>query len=155
MRKSTKPTKDTPVEAIPPKNLNDVKDFKFGELLALLNEIDNPTASKLVIEEPTEAIFTHFKEALNHFIEEPEEARTKRAVLGIDIYKYSKLDYNKQKLIPFIFSLLREHTKRLFIDFESIFSSRYEKDQIENELIHTGDGGYLFFYTPLEAVFFY
>lgn len=73
-----------------------------------------------------------------------------RAVLGLDIYKYSGYSEEKQKLIPFVFDLLLDETIKHVKQVEpTFFGNDYNKT-----LIPTGDGGFLLFETPLHALLF-
>jgi hypothetical protein len=76
------------------------------------------------------------------------------AVLGIDIYKYSQFPPDKQKLIPSLFFLLKYFTDNSFCYSESLLSYHYDVDDLKKDFVHTGDGGYLFFKHPLEAVMY-
>ena len=140
-----------------PKN-DDVINYNYDTLCSFLINHDKEFAFDLISQEPTDAEFEKFKNDLNNELAEPKEI--KKAVLGIDIYKYSKYDYNQQKIIPFIFSVLRISAAQLFFDHESVFSSRYKTDgdedenELEKDLVNTGDGGYLFFKNPIDAILF-
>ena len=131
---------------------NEVKEYKFHELEDLLDQIDDPAANNIVSKEPTPRTQSSFEKKLQKFIKEEKEV--KKAVLGIDIYRYSKVCYDKQKIMPFLFSLLIRNAKRFFLHTETFFTSTYEERQLDQELIHTGDGGYLFFDTPLDSLIF-
>lgn len=156
---TTIPSKKVPVIRKPvTRKEDDVKNYSYNKLGLFLDKHDKEFAFDLISQEPTDAEFEKFKDELDNELAEPKE--TKKAVLGIDIYKYSKYDYNQQKLIPFVFSSLRRSAAQLFFDNETIFSSRYEKDEEENnnelekDLVNTGDGGYLFFTNPIDAIVF-
>lgn len=76
------------------------------------------------------------------------------SVLGLDIYKYSDYDEEKQNFIPFVFNLLLDETTELLIKQESkLFGSDFVIKPTEN-FISTGDGGYIFFFTPFHALVF-
>lgn len=141
-----------------PPQKDDVKNYSYDALSSFLNNHDKTVAFDLISQEPTDAELEKFKGELDNELAEPNEI--KKAVLGIDIYKYSKYDYNQQKLIPFIFSSFRRTAAKLFFDYEPVFSSRYkngegEKDnELERDLVNTGDGGYLFFKNPIDAILF-
>lgn len=130
------------------------KNCNYNTLSLFLDKHDKKFAFDLISQEPTDAEFKKFKDELDNELAEPKE--TKKAVLGIDIYQYSKYDYNQQKLIPFVFSSLRKRAAQLFFDHETFFSSHYDKgkNELEKDLINTGDGGYLFFTNPIDAIVF-
>lgn len=154
---TTTPPKEAPVIRKPIiRKEDDVINYSYDTLSSFLINHDKEFAFDLISQEPTDTEFEKFKKELNKELAEPKEI--KKAVLGIDIYKYSKYDYNQQKIIPFIFSVLRISAAQLFFDHESVFSSHYKTDEDENELekdlVNTGDGGYLFFKNPIDAILF-
>jgi len=77
----------------------------------------------------------------------------KMAVLGLDIFKYSEYEPNRQNLVPFIFDMIfnktlndiKKEEKAFFKDIDIIG---------ENKFISTGDGGFILFDTPLHAIIF-
>jgi hypothetical protein len=75
----------------------------------------------------------------------------KKAVLGIDIYQYSQYETEKQILIPVVFSLILEETKRWCENTEKIIFYDYDFKQPS---IDTGDGGFFIFDNPLQALIF-
>jgi hypothetical protein len=77
----------------------------------------------------------------------------KKAILGLDIYKYSEYEENKQNLIPFVFDLLLDTTIDISSKMEPVlFSGTTTK--IRDKFISTGDGGFIIFETPLYALIF-
>jgi hypothetical protein len=151
---TTSPRKIRIVKKITVPKKDGEKNCNYNTLSLFLDKYDKKFAFDLISQEPTDAEFEKFKKELNKELAEPKE--TKKAVLGIDIYKYSKYDYNQQKLIPFVFASLRKRAAQLFFDHETFFSSHYDKgeNELENDLINTGDGGYLFFKNPIDAIVF-
>lgn len=78
--------------------------------------------------------------------------KEKKAVLGLDIYQYSKYKDEKQDLIPVILKKLLE---KAFSDFKKYETESYNRNQnILKNYIDTGDGGYWFFDNPLDALVF-
>lgn len=78
--------------------------------------------------------------------------KEKKAVLGLDIYQYSKYKDEKQDLIPVI---LKELIDKAFNDFKKCEPESYNRNKtILDDFIDTGDGGYWFFDTPLDALIF-
>lgn len=74
------------------------------------------------------------------------------AVLGLDIYKYSEFEEDKQNLIPFIFDLLFDEAIKHTIQSDvSFFQNEID---IRAKFISTGDGGFILFKTPLHALVF-
>jgi 6-pyruvoyl-tetrahydropterin synthase len=73
-----------------------------------------------------------------------------KAVLGLDIYKYSSYEAEKQNLIPFVFDLIKDEATEYVNNVEpTLFGPEYKP-----EFISTGDGGFLIFDTPLHALIF-
>lgn len=78
--------------------------------------------------------------------------KEKKAVLGLDIYQYSKYKDEKQDLIPII---LKELIDKAFLVFKENEKESYNRNQtVLDDFIDTGDGGYWFFDTPLDALIF-
>jgi hypothetical protein len=93
-----------------------------------------------------------YKEALKNFFNPPKVER--QAVLGIDIYRYSKFPITQQNYIPFIFKHLYERTIKICTDHLSYFFQRYSQEQFKECLIPTGDGGFVILCTPLHCLLF-
>jgi hypothetical protein len=111
------------------------------KLLENLKKIDNEFVDYLDNNEDIEEIK---KFSQDNFIQD------RKAVLGLDIYKYSNYDTEKQNLIPFVFDIIRDEATKYVKEVEkTLFPTRYE-----NEFISTGDGGFLIFETPLHALIF-
>lgn len=72
-------------------------------------------------------------------------------ILGYDIYKYSQFEESQQNLIPFIFELLKKETIRFCIEGED---GLFSENDFSNNFISTGDGGFLIFQNPLQAIVF-
>lgn len=124
----------------------------YETIKSFLDSIDNSESFDFVSREPNQADQTTFESSLVASLDGWDDG--KKAVLGIDIFKYSQYDYRKQKLIPFIFSFLRKEAEKSFVESESFFSNRYERDVFDKNLIDTGDGGFLVFDEPIDAVAF-
>jgi hypothetical protein len=73
------------------------------------------------------------------------------AVLGIDIYQYSKFPRHTQRLVPVIFKYLYDETVTMLRRGEAFF---FGGDDFEKGFIPTGDGGFQMFETPLSAIVF-
>ncbi len=76
---------------------------------------------------------------------------TMKAVLGIDIYEYSKYAHNQQVLLPPLFGLMIKETIRWCIEEETATFSDFA---FEDKHIDTGDGGFLVFDNPFQALLF-
>ena len=74
-----------------------------------------------------------------------------RSVLGIDIYQYSRMPGECQRLVPTLFKLLYDTAWSLCCEKERfIFGSSEPPDAF----VPTGDGGFKIFATPLQAIVF-
>jgi hypothetical protein len=73
-----------------------------------------------------------------------------KAVLGLDIYKYSTFPDDKQNLIPFVFDIIKDEATKYINQVEPTFFS----NDYKHNFISTGDGGFLIFSTPLHALIF-
>lgn len=82
------------------------------------------------------------------------ETFSRRAVLGIDIYRYGMFKHLEQTMVPAIFKIFFEKTIRLCLESNQYVFQNYDKKSIERAFISTGDGGFLILETPLHALFF-
>lgn len=79
----------------------------------------------------------------------------KKAILGIDIYKYSKFKFHQQSLVPLVFhEIIKMTLDQIAISEPTLFRNYINPDSIKFENIDTGDGGFFIFNNPLEAVIF-
>lgn len=96
----------------------------------------------------------------NQTIEEISEASLKvyetKAVLGVDIYKYSEYPPAQQMFIPILFESLYNDTIKNCIAKEPFLFQNYSKDEqgFQSKFISTGDGGFQIFDNPFEAIVF-
>ena len=79
---------------------------------------------------------------------------TSKAVLGIDIYRYSKYDELPRNLLPFVAQILLDSVIELCIKNEEYLFQKETKDSLKKLFINTGDGGYFIFDNPLQAIVF-
>ncbi|MEM5567150.1 hypothetical protein WNY78_18680 [Psychroserpens sp. AS72] len=93
-------------------------------------------------------------EIKNSLLEKLNENIEKKAILGIDIYRYSQYKTFEQTLIPFLFKVLLEQTFYNCLKHEKYFFQNSNLDEIEKNFIDTGDGGFLIFDNPFNAVIF-
>jgi hypothetical protein len=77
-----------------------------------------------------------------------------QSVLGIDIYHYSKAVGLQQDLIPVLFDILFEETIDNAIEMVPFLFQKIKADEMIEDLIQTGDGGFIVFETPLHAIIF-
>lgn len=79
----------------------------------------------------------------------------KKAILGIDIYRYSKFKSHEQSLVPLVFKKIVKSTfDQLLTSEPTLFNNYKINDSIKIESIDTGDGGFFIFNNPLDAVIF-
>ncbi|MDP3445791.1 MAG: hypothetical protein Q8T08_23265 [Ignavibacteria bacterium] len=78
----------------------------------------------------------------------------KKAVLGFDIYRYSKYPLTEQSLIPYIFKILYENTIVNCLKHEKFIFQQYDSSKFDDNFIDTGDGGFQIFNTPFESLIF-
>jgi hypothetical protein len=120
--------------------------IKKDDLLVKLEEIDDIKLITNVFDD-TDNIAN---ESLLNFTRKNITQEVK-AVLGLDIYKYSDYDDDKQPLIPFVFDLLLDSGFKYVKDAEKTL---FADINIANNFISTGDGGFIIFPTPLHALVF-
>lgn len=77
-----------------------------------------------------------------------------KAVLGIDIYQYSKYQNLPQMLIPYFFKNIYETTIRRCLDLEPFIFEGLSPEIIRSRFIDTGDGGFQIFDNPFQALVF-
>ena len=119
-----------------------MEEFKFTDIEKII-ETDSFGANQ------TE---TESKELINNIKDFFKSKKEKKAVLGLDIYQYSKYKGEKQDLIPVI---LKKLLDKAFNDFKKYEKESYNRNQnILTDFIDTGDGGYWFFDNPLDALVF-
>lgn len=119
-----------------------MKETSYEELLEQLNRID--TKDRLDKEEIIED--DQIEQLSINNIEYNE-----RSILGYDIYEYSQYELSKQSLIPFVFDLLYKETKTFCLRYAR---SLFDVNDFDNNLISTGDGGFIIFQNPLQCVVF-
>lgn len=126
--------------------------LKINEILEILEKHDKKNNMNIILKEPSAKSVGIFENAIRQYCN--DNGSKKYSVLGIDIYKYSKFEYERQKLIPVLFRFLVRETIKNCFELESSFSLYYENNEIENNLIDTGDGGYLIFNDPIDSIIF-
>lgn len=83
------------------------------------------------------------------------EAQVEKAVLGIDIYRYSEYPVEKQAYIPILFDFIYILCVQDCIEKEEFFFKKYtDLKAFKKHFISTGDGGFQIFSNPLEAIVF-
>ncbi|GBF41199.1 hypothetical protein LPTSP2_04710 [Leptospira ellinghausenii] len=111
--------------------------MKYKAINKLINKIEE--SSDLKSEESLKKYFDTRKKNIS--------------VLGFDIYHYSQYKNQDQDIIPFLFDDLLRESSIFAATFDS-FIFQKEKKEIYTKLISTGDGGFLTFENPLNALIF-
>lgn len=126
-----------------------LKNIFHSEIKEILDKMD-----KRVVFDKTNIIPDHrsLQKELKSYINYDKISR--KAVLGIDMYQYSSYGVFEQTLIPFLFKTLMDSTIKLCIENHSFIFQKYDKERIERNYISTGDGGFLMFDNPLQALLF-
>lgn len=126
-----------------------LRNLEFDSIINILREYDTEsTYEKVNIIPDSKDLYDKIAE----YIE--TESFTRRAVLGIDIYRYGMFKHLEQTLIPSVFKIFFEKTIRLCVESNQYVFQKYDKESIERSFISTGDGGFLILETPLHAVMF-
>lgn len=126
-----------------------IKRLKYETILHILRSYDTEsTYEKVNIIPDSQDLYNKISSYID------TKSLTRRAVLGIDIYRYGMFKHLEQTLIPTVFKLFFEKTIRLCLESNQYVFQNYTKNIIEDSFISTGDGGYLILETPLHAMFF-
>jgi len=129
--------------------IKDIKQLEISTIRKILAECDSRISFEKTNTIPDA---TKLEEEFKSYID--YENIGKKAVLGIDIYKYSSYPEFQQSLIPFLFKRIYNITvEQCFRNHPFIFQKSVKEDFREN-FISTGDGGFLLFDTPLHALVF-
>lgn len=119
-----------------------MEDFKLDEINNLLKK----DFFKVEMDKSTEkSFFDDIKELFG-------KKKETKAVLGLDIYKYSKYEGEKQDLIPVILKKILAKSYEYYAKYEP--TSNQRNSSLKTDFIDTGDGGYWFFENPLDALLF-
>jgi len=126
-----------------------IKKLNYKEIQDLLNKLD----TRIVFEETNvipddNELYKQLKQYVDY------ENISQKAVLGIDIFKYSLYGEFQQTMLPFIFDTLFKAAIRLCLTNHPYLFQKYSQDKIEKSFISTGDGGFLILDTPLHALIF-
>ena len=122
-----------------------MSDRDINAVMEILSEYDNPHNFAGA---PPEGDSSELRTHLDAYFGERE---CEQAVLGIDIYQYSRFDNEKQRLIPTIFRILYQLAVG-FCDGREKFI--FQKERLKDRFIPTGDGGFQIVATPLHALLF-
>ena len=120
---------------------NGIKKSQIDEIVEKLRSEELPADNKLdIISERLTKLFI--------------ENTSERTVLGIDVYRYSQYGRLAQAIIPHVLHSILKLTVENLIEHEEAFFSKESAPKLEKDYIDTGDGGYLIFEKPLQALLF-
>lgn len=126
-----------------------IRKVDFESILKILREYDTEsTYEKVNIIPQSHDLYRKISEYID------TNSFSRRAVLGIDIYRYGMFKHMEQTLIPSIFKIFFDKAIRLCLESNQYVFQNYDKKTIEKSFISTGDGGFLILETPLHAVMF-
>jgi len=126
-----------------------VRTLDFKKLSKILEETESKYVFQQVNLIPRE---DDLKDKLKKYVNYSKMNR--KSVLGIDIYKYSSFEEFEQSLIPFLFKILFQETINLCFQNHEFFFQKYTADEIEENFISTGDGGFVIFDVPMQSLLF-
>lgn len=126
-----------------------IKKLEYSRIREVLDKYDTESTFEKINAIPDS---TDLYKAISEFIN--VKSFTKRAVLGIDIYRYGLYPHLEQTLIPTVFKILFEKAIRLCLENNQFVFQKYSKERFENSFISTGDGGFIILDNPLHALFF-
>lgn len=95
---------------------------------------------------------TELLETIGEYIDYDHVVR--QSVLGIDIYQYSAYGHMEQTLIPFLFQSLFHTAIEQCLENHAYIFQNYTKERVKHNFISTGDGGFVIFDNPLQALIF-
>ena len=79
---------------------------------------------------------------------------SQKSVLGIDMVRYSSYGNREQTLLPFLFKTIFDKTIRHCIKYHPFIFQKYTINNIKNNFVSTGDGGFLILDNPLLSLIF-
>ncbi len=126
-----------------------IKKLSYAEMKEILAEYDTEsTFEKVNVIPDSGSLYKKLREFID------VKSFKKRAVLGIDIYRYGLYPHLEQTLIPTVFKIFFEKAIRLCLENNQFVFQSYSKEKIDESFISTGDGGFVIFDTPMHALFF-
>jgi hypothetical protein len=121
---------------------------KYDEILEILGKDDTESYAGGRAGRPSATQTKRLASDLGKYFK-PRELQ--QAVLGIDIYHYSRFPLERQRLVPVVFQYLYDAAAEWCTTYESaIFDSR----AFDSRFIPTGDGGFQILDTPLQSIVF-
>ena len=126
-----------------------VRSLDYNKILRILEDTEEKYVFEKVNLIPKEDdLLDKLKKYVNH------SKMNRKAVLGIDIYKYSSYEQFEQILVPCMFKILFRETIEMCFKNHAFFFQKYTRDEIEENFISTGDGGFVIFDNPFHALLF-
>jgi hypothetical protein len=125
-----------------------VSKLKYAELMKALESMDikNIDTSYSTIPEDND-LGNHLDEMIH------PDSFSNKSILGMDIFQYSQYEIKKQTLIPFLFKLIQDEVIKNCIESNGYIFQKFKGvNEVANDFIHTGDGGFQILDTPLHAV---
>ncbi|MFT5601187.1 MAG: hypothetical protein ACI9N1_001427 [Flavobacteriales bacterium] len=125
-----------------------VSKLKYAELMKALESMDtkNIDTSYSTIPEDND-LENHLDEMIH------PDSFSNKSILGMDIFQYSQYEIKKQTLIPFLFKLIQDEVIKNCIESNGYIFQKFKGvNEVANDFIHTGDGGFQILDTPLHAV---
>jgi len=121
-----------------------MKAARFNEILEILSTKDIPDNRSGLTPAANDALVA----ALDDYFTEREQDK---AVLGIDIYRYSQLDNSRQRIVPMLFEFMYKLAAGFCTDQERFM---FHDQPFLERFIPTGDGGFQMLDTPLHGLVF-
>ena len=129
--------------------LKKIKRIDHNFINELLSRLD-----KRVVFEKTNVVpdSSDLRKELENYLDYDNIAQ--KAVLGIDMVRYSSYNDSAQSMLPFVFKTIFDKTiKHCLLHHRYIFQ-KYSEEQINKNFVSTGDGGFLILENPLLALIF-
>lgn len=125
------------------------KQFSYKELLRILDRYDpeGTLSSPGYVPEGTE-----LQDELTKAVD--PKSFGNQAVLGIDVFRYSRMDALPQSIVPFVVRLLYWETIKHCREGCPFLFRNTSDEELRDHFIDTGDGGYQLLDTPLHALYF-
>jgi len=118
----------------------------YHDIFHILSTHDEPFSDHAAPEPDSSRIL--LSELANYFAD--REFTT--TILGVDIYQYSRMPNQVQRVIPTLFDYFRRGAAAFCEDEPALFKE--DKGQLTAQFIPTGDGGFQVLPTPLHALAF-
>jgi hypothetical protein len=125
-----------------------VSKLKYAELMKALESMDTKNIDTSYSTIPEDSDLENHLDEMIH-----PESFSNKSILGMDIFQYSQYEIKKQTLIPFLFKLIQDEVIKNCIESNGYIFQKFKGvNEVANDFIHTGDGGFQILDTPLHAV---